>query len=100
MGVPFDAVVASSGGRLLAITPPQPKLLTAIVDAGVRGELDTSDPIRAARDKLLSLTDWTQFADSPLSQEQRAAWATYRRALRDLPSAYSGEGPIPWPTAP
>jgi len=30
--------------------------------------------------------DWTQFADSPLTVEQKQAWATYRQALRDLPA--------------
>jgi hypothetical protein len=56
--------------------------------------------LRHVRDLLMGLTDYTQAADSPLSETQRAAWAVYRQALRDLPSVYSGEGPIPWPVAP
>jgi len=56
--------------------------------------------LRHIRDILIGLTDWTQFSDSPLTSEQRAAWAAYRQALRDLPQTYSGDGPIPWPTAP
>jgi hypothetical protein len=40
--------------------------------------------VRAARDRALSASDWTQVADAPVDQE---AWATYRQALRDLPSA-------------
>jgi hypothetical protein len=56
--------------------------------------------VRRERDERLSACDWTQMADSPLSPEKRAAWAAYRQALRDLPSVYSGEGPIPWPVAP
>jgi hypothetical protein len=56
--------------------------------------------VRHVRDLLMGLTDWTQANDAPLSESQQAAWATYRQALRDLPSVYSGEGPIPWPTAP
>lgn len=39
--------------------------------------------LRAARDRALSASDWTQVADAPVDQ---AAWATYRQALRDLPS--------------
>lgn len=100
LGLPIDAEITSCGGRLVSITPPQPRLLTAIVAAGLAGEFDVADPVRAIRDKLLTLCDWTQAADSPLSQDQRAAWATYRQALRDLPSVYSGEGAIPWPVAP
>ena len=39
--------------------------------------------IRAQRDRLLSASDWTQVLDAPVDRE---AWATYRQALRDLPS--------------
>jgi hypothetical protein len=56
--------------------------------------------VRRERDERLTASDWTQMADSPLSESHRAAWATYRQALRDLPSVYSGEGPIPWPQEP
>jgi len=56
--------------------------------------------LRHVRDLLMGLTDWTQATDSPLTAEQRAAWATYRQSLRDLPSVYGGDGPIPWPVAP
>lgn len=97
LGLPADAEIASCVGRLVSITPPQPKWLTAIVAAGLAGEFDVADPVRAVRDRLLTLSDWTQAADAPVD---RAAWATYRQALRDLPQAYSGEGPIPWPVAP
>ena len=40
--------------------------------------------VRAARDRALSASDWTQVADAPVDKE---AWATYRQALRDLPNA-------------
>ena len=56
--------------------------------------------LRHVRDLLMSVTDWTQANDSPLTGAQRAAWATYRQSLRDLPETYSGDGPIPWPVAP
>jgi hypothetical protein len=42
--------------------------------------------LRRLRNALLSECDWTQFADSPLTAEQKAEWATYRQALRDLPA--------------
>jgi hypothetical protein len=42
-----------------------------------------SAQVRAQRDRLLSASDWTQVLDAPVD---RAAWATYRQALRDLPS--------------
>lgn len=55
------------------------------------------DEVRANRNERLSASDWTQVADAPVNQE---AWAAYRQALRDLPQTYTGQGPIPWPTAP
>jgi hypothetical protein len=40
--------------------------------------------VRAARDRALSASDWTQVADAPVDQQ---AWATYRQSLRDLPNS-------------
>jgi hypothetical protein len=54
--------------------------------------------------KLIN-TDWTQLADSPLSAEEKTAWAEYRQALRDLtdiidfPNLKSHAG-VPWPNPP
>jgi len=39
--------------------------------------------IRATRNQLLKDCDWTQIADCTAD---KTAWATYRQALRDLPS--------------
>lgn len=38
------------------------------------------------RDRLLFRCDWTQAADSSLSDSDKAEWATYRQALRDMPT--------------
>lgn len=38
--------------------------------------------IRAQRDRMLSMTDWTQLADVPAST--RARFQAYRQALRDI----------------
>lgn len=38
------------------------------------------------RNNKLSACDWTQTADSPLSDSKKAEWATYRQALRDIPN--------------
>ena len=38
------------------------------------------------RDRLLFRCDWTQAADSALSDSDKAEWATYREALRDMPT--------------
>lgn len=56
----------------------------------------TWDDVRARRNKLLLQTDYTQLADWP---GDKAAWATYRQALRDITE--SGEpSDVVWPTAP
>lgn len=45
--------------------------------------------VRSYRDRLLTETDWTQVADAPVD---KAAWATYRQALRDV----SIQDGFPW----
>jgi len=56
--------------------------------------------IRQQRNDLLAKSDWTQIPGSPLADEQKAAWATYRQQLRDL--VIDGSCPLDfvWPTAP
>lgn len=76
-------------------------------------ELEAAEPMRVVReirDWYLSGCDWTQVADLQAirGSEWCAAWATYRQALRDLPS--SGITPtfgemgmiqgVTWPVAP
>jgi hypothetical protein len=39
--------------------------------------------LRTHRNRLLTQSDWTQLPDAPLD---KAAWATYRQELRDLPA--------------
>lgn len=62
----------------------------------------TLDLVRLSRAPLLSGTDWTQAADSPLSTEKKAEWATYRQALRDLTNGDKIilPGMNGWPTPP
>jgi len=55
---------------------------------------------RSSRDALLAGCDWTQLPDSPLSDADKTAWATYRTALRDVPSQSGFPGNIDWPTPP
>ncbi|MGR3968800.1 tail fiber assembly protein [Shewanella sp. 1180_01] len=56
--------------------------------------------IRNRRDLLIVDTDWTQFADSPLSAELKDKYAVYRQALRDMPQQYIDTGTIVWPVKP
>lgn len=57
--------------------------------------------IRLDRNALLSKSDWTQLPDSPLNEEQKAAWAEYRQALRDIPNTgVLSTDLIQWPQPP
>ena len=53
--------------------------------------------IRDQRNTKLSETDWTQVADSPVD---KAVWATYRQALRDITAQAGFPWDITWPVAP
>lgn len=56
--------------------------------------------LRAERDRLLALCDWTQFPDAPVSVTGKLAWQSYRRALRDLPEKTADPARPVWPTPP
>lgn len=60
----------------------------------------TSAGARQHRNTLLMLCDWTQIADSPLSEEKKQEWATYRQALRDIPLQEGYPFSINWPAQP
>ena len=53
--------------------------------------------IRADRDKRLADTDWTQVADA---QVDKAVWASYRQALRDVPAQAGFPHDVTWPDQP
>ena len=53
--------------------------------------------IRVWRNHQLARTDWTQLSDSPLD---KAAWAIYRQALRDLPAQGGIADAVEFPVAP
>lgn len=63
----------------------------AIPDEEVAGQ------VRAERNDKLSASDWTQVADAPVD---KAAWATYRQALRDVTAQAGFPWTIIWPDAP
>jgi len=53
--------------------------------------------VRVERNTKLSGSDWTQITDAPTD---KAAWATYRQALRDISSQEEFPMTITWPDAP
>ena len=100
-GVSSDAELGWDG-TAYTVDPQPPRLVSQLLRelAARPAPEGRMAYLRHVRDLLMGCTDWTQAVDSPLTEAQRAAWATYRQSLRDLPSVYSGDGPIPWPAAP
>ena len=71
-------------------------------EAAYRANFDSivGAAVRKERDTKLTATDWTQLADSQLTDEVKATWVTYRQALRDLPTASGFPHTMTWPTKP
>ena len=59
--------------------------------------------LRAKRDSFLAECDWTQSADSPLTDAKKTEWATYRTSLRNLTNGLTTVeqvNGVTWPTKP
>jgi hypothetical protein len=73
-------------------------------EAAYQATLDakTAEGHRTTRNKLLADSDWTQMNDSPLANETKTAWATYRQELRDMSdlAAWPNIADDDWPVAP
>jgi hypothetical protein len=60
-----------------------------------------SDNAKQTRNRLLVACDWTQGADSPLSDAKKIEWQTYRQALRDFDyNSITQDHGIVWPSKP
>jgi len=60
-------------------------------------DAEQATSVRNSRTEKLKDSDWTQLADSTVD---KAAWATYRTALRDVPTQAGFPWTIDWPVAP
>jgi len=60
-------------------------------------DAEQAKSIRASRGEKLKDSDWTQVADAPVD---KAAWATYRQALRDVTAQDGFPWTVEWPTQP
>lgn len=80
-------------------TDTQPAQTAAEQEAAYKAMKDAEQAksVRNQRDQKLKDTDWTQVADAPVD---KAAWATYRQALRDIPSQPGFPWTINWPDQP
>jgi hypothetical protein len=80
-------------------TDTEPAQTAAEQEAAYKAMKDAeqAQSVRNQRDQKLKDTDWTQVADAPVD---KAAWATYRQALRDIPSQPGFPWTINWPDQP
>ena len=71
-------------------------------EAAYKARIDAqaAESVRTKRDKLIAETDWTQLADSQLSDSVKASWVTYRQELRELPSTTGFPHEVTWPDQP
>jgi hypothetical protein len=60
-------------------------------------DAEQAKSVRQQRTEKLKDSDWTQVADAPVD---KAAWATYRQALRDVTQQSGFPWTIDWPVAP
>ena len=60
-------------------------------------DAEQAKSVRTLRTEKLKDCDWTQIADSTAD---KAAWATYRQALRDITAQTGFPWTIDWPTQP
>ena len=60
-------------------------------------DAEQAKAVRDDRNKRLADCDWTQLADSTAD---KAAWATYRQALRDITSQGGFPWNVTWPVQP
>jgi hypothetical protein len=60
-------------------------------------DAEQAKSVRASRDEKLKNCDWTQVADAPVD---KAVWATYRQALRDVTTQSGFPWTITWPDSP
>ena len=62
-----------------------------------RKDAEQAANVRNSRTEMLKDCDWTQIADSTAD---KAVWATYRQALRDVPTQAGFPWTITWPESP
>ena len=92
-----DYYVKNERASLLPERPEYPCNFDFATEEWVWNEGQSWRELREERDRLLSASDWTQVPDAPVD---RAAWAEYRQALRDLPDNTTDPRNPTWPTKP
>jgi hypothetical protein len=66
-------------------------------EAKTAKDAEQAKAVRTTRGEKLKDSDWTQVADAPVD---KAVWATYRQALRDVTAQSGFPWEVTWPTQP
>jgi hypothetical protein len=66
-------------------------------DAIAAKDAEQAKSVREQRGEKLKDSDWTQVEDAPVD---KAVWATYRQALRDITAQSGFPWTVTWPDAP
>lgn len=78
-------------------TEPAKTAAEQMAEYKARMDEEQARRIREDRNTRLDKSDWSQLADSTAD---KAAWATYRQALRDIPTSEGFPWDVTWPDAP
>jgi hypothetical protein len=91
--------VSKAGGQVLTGVDPTLDLwLYDVIDGKLTVVPERAwQSIRNLRNSLLSVSDWTQLADTPTVSKD---WSAYRQALRDIPQTYATPEEVIWPDPP
>ncbi|MBQ59094.1 MAG: hypothetical protein CMA66_00935 [Euryarchaeota archaeon] len=83
------------------VKPDYPVTFNADTEQWVADDNLALNNFRQERNERLAATDWTQAADSPLSETDKQNYRTLRQILRDMPQAdgFDPLNPV-WPTLP
>jgi len=101
--VPDDAVIGATLVAGVWTNPPAPVFPTAAEIAlqqaayKAQSDIEQAASVRASRTQKLKDCDWTQISDSTAD---KAAWATYRQALRDITTQAGFPWTVEWPVQP
>ena len=96
----FAVANPGGGGLHWAIDMSAKTVVQDEAAENARETISVWNTFRIARNALLASNDWTQGADSPLTDEVKAEWAVHRQLLRDLPENTDDPDVPTWPDAP
>ncbi len=94
------AVTVTTGGVTLGSKVAFSQMRQTVGAATVVSAEEYAAVYRQRRDTMLTETDYTQMADSPLTEASKAEFIAYRQALRDITDQAGWPSVVAWPQMP